>query len=438
MVAEMLANLFQSIIFMCTFYFYFEKKYSKKANYILLIAYIGIMFTFNALYTVFGDMIKMNSTLGVLLIFETYCWIALKGNIIERSIIPAVVFAINVLISTGYVVLIGLTTDYEYIEIATISGTVRIVSLIIVNLTNLIANIIFVKLRPKNIKIIKLADALAFIVMPVLTITVMYNSIYLLIDAGYGKKSVIEYGIIMACMLFTDVLVWKVMIEISKANELRTQYALMEQREELYSKNIININEQIEKTVHIKHDMKNNISCIRELIQKDSKEALNYCDKLTGELKRVYTPANTKNALLNAILNVEQEKALEKNVDMDIVILDDIMEFSKNHDIVSIVGNICDNAIEYLENNDVEPKKVSLRIERYKDRVLIRCRNSIKESVLSKNPDMVTKKPEKEFHGKGHEIVEKNVKKHDGTLEYYEEHGYFCVQIMMETQEIME
>lgn len=439
MVAELLANLFQGIMFMGTLYLYFDKKYSKRTNYILLLAAVLVFFAYATGAILLGDMMELNSPIIPIVLFELYSLIALKGDFFSRIIIPMIIYVINVLTSFIFVALIGSATKYSYEEIATMSGSVRIVCLIIVNLTSAVAYIIFLRLRYRKIRIIKLSDALAFVIMPMLTVLVMFSACTLLIDAGYGRKSIIEYGIIMVCMLFTDVLVWKVMVEISKANELRTQYALMEQKEELYSKNIIKINEQIEKTVHIKHDMKNNISCIRELIQKDSKEALNYCDRITGELKRVYTPINTKNALLNAILNVEQEKALENKVDMDIVILDDIMEFSKNHDIVSILGNICDNAIEYLEKNDIAHKRVSLRIERIKDRIVIRCRNSIKESVLVKNPDMVTKKSEKEFHGKGHEIVEKNVKKYEGTVEYYEENGYFYVQVMMETQEtIME
>ena len=236
-------------------------------------------------------------------------------------------------------------------------------------------------------------------------------------------------------MLFIDILVWKVIMEISKANELRIQYALMEQKEELYSKNILMINEQIEKTAHIKHDMKNNVYCIRELITKNKEEALKYCDKLTGDLKGVYTPINTENALLNAILNVEREKALEKGVDMDVLIQDDIKGFSKNYDIVSIVGNICDNAIEYLEKTDIYPKKVFFRTDRVNEMVLIKCRNKISESVLDNNPDLNTDKNSRVEHGKGHEIVEKNVRKYDGTIEYYEEDGYFCVQIMLRNNE---
>ena len=436
MVAEILANLFQAVMFIGTFYFYFDKKYSKRTNYILLFVFIGVFFVFTTLYTVFGDWMRFNSTIGIMLIFEGYCWIALKGDIFIRSILPAVVFAINVIISMGFIFLVGATTNYSYEEIATTMGeTVRVVCLIIVNMTNLIANIILVKFSPRRIKMIKITDALAFVIMPVLTITVMYNACYLLVDAGFDNKSLIQYGIVFTCMLFTDILVWKVMLEISKANELRTKYALMEQKEELYGQNIIKINEQVERTAHIKHDMKNNIRCIRELILKDKEEALKYCDKLAGELKRVYTPINTKNILLNAIINVEQEKALDKGIEMDIVIHDEMMEFSNTHDIVSIIGNLCDNAIEYLAATDIEHKLVAIRIERMNEMVAIKCRNSIKESILGKNPELKTGKADDSEHGKGHHIVERNVKKYGGSVEYFDDEGYFCVQIVMGRKE---
>ena len=431
MVAEILANLFQAVMFIGTLYAYFDKKYCKRTNYILLGIFVIIYFMFNNIYTIFGDIFDFNSPFIVLLIFETYTWIALKGNIFVRSIIPVIVYAINTLISYGFVAIVGLVTEYDFVEIATMSGYFRTICLVIVNITNLLAYIIFIKLRPKNLKVIKLTDALSFVVMPFLTVIVVHCATYLLIDASFNTRSVIQFGLIMLCMIFTDALVWKVMLEISKANELRTKYALMEQKEELYGQNIIKINEQVERTAHIKHDMKNNIRCIRELMLKDKEEALKYCDKLAGELKRVYTPINTKNILLNAIINVEQEKALDKGIEMDIVIHDEMMEFSNTHDIVSIIGNLCDNAIEYLAATDIEHKLVAIRIERMNEMVAIKCRNSIKESILGKNPELKTGKADDSEHGKGHHIVERNVKKYGGSVEYFEDEGYFCVQIVM-------
>ena len=430
MVAEILANLFQAVMIMGTLYAYFDKKYSRRVNYALFIIAVMSLFTYSTL-GLFGDMVELHSPMVPVIIFELYSLIALKGNIVTRGIIPMVVYSIIVLISFGFVALIGLTTDYSYEQIATMSGSVRVICLIIVNAIALVANIMLVKLSPRKIKIIKLTDAIAFIIVPILTIVVIYSSCTLLIDAGYGIKSVIEYTIIMLCMLIIDILVWKVMLEISKANELRTKYALMEQKEELYGQNIIKINEQVERTAHIKHDMKNNIRCIRELMLKDKEEALKYCDKLAGELKRVYTPINTKNILLNAIINVEQEKALDKGIEMDIVIHDEMMEFSNTHDIVSIIGNLCDNAIEYLAATDIEHKLVAIRIERMNEMVAIKCRNSIKESILGKNPELKTGKADDFEHGKGHHIVERNVKKYGGSVEYFEDEGYFCVQIVM-------
>ena len=63
--------------------------------------------------------------------------------------------------------------------------------------------------------------------------------------------------------------------------------------------------------------------------------------------------------------------------------------------------------------------------------VAIKCRNSIKESILGKNPELKTGKVDDSEHGKGHHIVERNVKKYGGSVEYFEDEGYFCVQIVM-------
>lgn len=65
--------------------------------------------------------------------------------------------------------------------------------------------------------------------------------------------------------------------------------------------------------------------------------------------------------MLNAVINVEQEKAVALNINFSIQIADEMIEFSENSDIVSIIGNMCDNAIEYLIKIDKINRKCGLK-----------------------------------------------------------------------------
>ena len=53
--------------------------------------------------------------------------------------------------------------------------------------------------------------------------------------------------------------------------------------------------------------------------------------------------------MLNAILNVEKAKALAQKIDFTADI-QDALPFVSDSDVISIVGNLCDNAIEHLSS----------------------------------------------------------------------------------------
>lgn len=83
----------------------------------------------------------------------------------------------------------------------------------------------------------------------------------------------------------------------------------MEQQIDLYEHNILQSNVQIEKISRIKHDMKNNLLCIDNLISNTQlDEAHKICQNLTDKYSSIGSVVNTENYLLNAVLNVEIEK----------------------------------------------------------------------------------------------------------------------------------
>ncbi|MBQ7809365.1 MAG: GHKL domain-containing protein [Clostridia bacterium] len=173
---------------------------------------------------------------------------------------------------------------------------------------------------------------------------------------------------------------------------------------------------QLEKIVSEKHDIKNKISTLEKLIENGSyNDAVNLCRETTDSLKSAYSPIYSDNPILNAIVNVELEKAANSKIDFSVDIAN-TLKFLSSADTVSLIGNLCDNAIEYLNRNNFEKKQINLKIRTHLSFCIITCKNTTDGNVLKENPNLTTVKKDETNHGKGLAILRKMVKEYDGDL----------------------
>ena len=184
----------------------------------------------------------------------------------------------------------------------------------------------------------------------------------------------------------------------------------------------------------IKHDISNQISSIDQLIvNRNYDEAHNVCIELIERMKLVYTPINTNNPVLNAVINVEMEKAKKNGISFKTEIHDEMIEFKNNTDLISLIGNLCDNAIEYLSSCSDSIKYMELSIARHNDYFIISCKNKIDSSILADNPDLITSKTDKAKHGKGLLIIKDVVNKYNGNVSFQETNGWFIINVILES-----
>lgn len=253
--------------------------------------------------------------------------------------------------------------------------------------------------------------------------------------------STIIVFLLLICLsiIVVSVIMWVLIKRISKDNEIKNKLLLSEQREQLYEENLLQTNRQIEKISKIKHDMKNNLMCIEKLISAGrTKEARSLCSDVLGDLSSVYIPINTENPLLNAIINVELEKAVSNGISFKMKINDDLKALRHTSDVVSIIGNLCDNAIEYLVNVPDNDRKMYLEVSVENTYYIITCKNRIISSVLGENPLLQSQKDDSDFHGKGTEIIREISKKYDGDVRIYEEDDFFCSSVILEMPSLPE
>lgn len=103
---------------------------------------------------------------------------------------------------------------------------------------------------------------IAFVAIPLLAMMILYITMYVMILTNFQSNIIILLSIICVSMIVIAGIVWFMIARINKDNEIKTKLLLSEQKANLYKQNIISSNSQIETIKLLKHDMKNNISCI--------------------------------------------------------------------------------------------------------------------------------------------------------------------------------
>ena len=431
LVVEIAVNLVQQLLFIGFLYLFFDKGENKVKNIAAFVITVLILFTM-ANYFTFNEM-TLNHLDAVITVavMVAYSLIFLKGELYLRIIMPLVAFGLNMVIAFAAIFLMSSITGKSLEESVAFSTSFRYIYLVVVETTYIFILWLILRIRKKNITLSNRYDIFAFIVIPVLCMIAMYTDVFIYQIVNFDSHILIQIIINLFVLIVVSVLIWFLLIRISNDNQVKTDLLLSRQREELYRESAISTGEQIRQISEIKHDMKNNLQSIYRLIEDGQyDEAKRLCADCSESIAKVYTPINTDNPTLNAILNVEIEKARQNDISFSYTVTDSL-SFVSSTDVVSIIGNLCDNAIEYLSGIDKSQRKMSLEITVRNDYRIIVCRNTILSSVLSVNPDMKTTKKDASLHGKGLTILRSIADKYSGTIGYREDDNSIEVTLVI-------
>lgn len=438
-VFEITVNLLQSIYFVGFFLLFLGGKFSTRKNIILLSIFIALNFAFLTYFTYNQPNIVMLDMFIGIILYEIYCITCLKGELAIKLILPFIVSLINTIISYGFVYSSSIISGVTFEELITKSSLFRYLFVILANLTTMVVLFIMWRTKAKAYSLKKVSNVIAFVAIPLLAMMILYITMYVRILTNFQSNIIILLSIISVSMIVIAGIVWFMIARINKDNEIKTKLLLSEQKANLYKQNIISSNSQIETIKLLKHDMKNNISCIDALIEEENyDEAHNICHSLTNKYTSIGTIVNTENYLLNAVLNVEIEKAKSYGIPVKLSITNDLKMFKNSSDIISLIGNILDNAISYLSKNKVKNNEINFSTGYEGSYSVIKCRNNILDSVLFNNPSLKTDKKDKDNHGKGITIINSIAHKYNGDVIIKERNKEFIITVILDNRSLPE
>ncbi|MBQ4528679.1 MAG: GHKL domain-containing protein [Clostridia bacterium] len=366
-----------------------------------------------------------------IVLYVTYGILCLKGSFFAKvwaSVLIHVILAV-IAIMTNLIVcnIIG----YDPNAMITVFNGIRIISVIITKIILFYVSRIILKIK-HNQKLEYTTWAM-LIVIPVISII----SLCFLMKAAFEYEEVKGYVLIgMIGIVVANIVTYYFFYISDKHHENKLKISLLEQQNENALKNIEDSQSYINQMRIVKHDIKNQLMTIYNYINSgNTEQALDYIKSITDDhLPVIRKLVTTKNEAFNAVINSKTAICDSKKIFVELKV-DDVIEKIDAVDTVILVGNLFDNAIEAAELTDA--KRICLEIKKVNDYLSLLINNSISESILDSNVELMSTKTDKTLHGIGLKSVKSIVKKYNGMIDFYEkENEFFCHVILVPNKNI--
>ena len=203
----------------------------------------------------------------------------------------------------------------------------------------------------------------------------------------------------------------------NKTRKSDMEYEYLDMLNRYYSQSANNVKTSYDRINMLKHDMRNFLLVIANLLSQDqAEESISLLKEKLHQIDQIYKLVDTDNEYANAILNQKLSEARTANIEVICVIMTSFAGIG-NQDICSLFGNLLDNAIEANAGNQDKPY-LELLVEGDKDDFEIICRNSLHNSlVIHHNRLPLTRKNRRE-HGYGSRIIQEIAEKYGGEILY--------------------
>lgn len=258
-----------------------------------------------------------------------------------------------------------------------------------------------------------------------------------LLILGADNLSQISAVISVVCILAINVLTFYLYDAVSAYFSNKMETELFNKEKEYYFNQFEMMKKSSEELYAFRHEVKNYLSVVEDMFDTDkSTEKKDYLKQLAEKIKQNDLYSNSGNAAIDSIINCKLKEASNNGVDVAVdVSVPEALSIDAI-DIVTILGNIIDNAYEAtikLVNN----RKINLKIEFSKGILFLNLRNTFSGEIkYDEEENTIVSKKESDLHGYGLKNIKKTIEKYNGCMEISEKEKLFNIDILLYTQSI--
>lgn len=406
----------------------------KRCNFIISMAIGSIIFGAGALLNVLGETSYVLNTCSMLVIHFLFILVCFRMDITTSAFYTIILCGLSTVLEFGTVSAISTLTGGQFTDI---NHDYMLLAMEIFICKSLY--FIFSLLLLKLLNYLKLSSPekesahfpLNATVQPLLTLIIILAFYYVCMQEEISRQGQFLFALICIAGLVTTIfLVLYNMQQLKKEQEYMRMRSEVTQLE--HEKNYYDIlNRQNQQLMIYAHDAKNHLAAIQDL--SDDPQIQGYVDRLTGELKRYTQSCHSGNKLMDVILNryaLEcEKKGLRFDYDVKVCNLGDIEDM----DLVTILGNLLDNAIEAAEKSLEKTVYLETSLRNHYQVILIQNSSLPPKEAHGR---LQTTKQDHAMHGFGIKSVAKSLKKYNGDLhwDYDEDDHLFTMTVMIGTE----
>lgn len=269
----------------------------------------------------------------------------------------------------------------------------------------------FVWKKHDDIQYMKNSEWLLVLSFPVLTIMVI---IIMLLSFQENSHS-LGFLVVAIGLGIMNFIVFFLLKYISLREQKLHQIQLLQERNRERMQAYQEISTHYQEQKKIIHDYNNQISCVQGLLsEKKFKEAEDYLSKFSCGLQNAIGIVDVNHPVLNVVLNQKYRQAKEKGISILFLLNDLSTIWLEEQDIVILLSNLLDNAIEGCEK--VRKKKViRFKLVLEKQQIVLSVQNPLAEELTILDGNKIkTSKKDAENHGIGLQNVQMVLDKYQG------------------------
>lgn len=439
MIFELVVNLFQSAIVLQTIRAILkDKRTGKKANlaYILFVAILFLELSFVNFIVPFEG---IGIIISILIIY-IYSLINLKGTFMQKMFWSIFVMLLIMGITIVVLSIEGCIIGKGYLNLVIQKDLYRFVGVVVIQIVLFYLTRFMIKRTKKDSTYsLKWNEWFVLLIIPVISIfTMSFVSLIIInIEDQLSPMQHIFSILSILGILMTNSLVYVLYVNMQKVHAKQLEYSILQQAFKSQEKSVEETKILYQSVRSIRHDLKQHFQVALTMLHSGKiNEAVDYMEKYNDTvLDGISNKVFCDNDVVNYIINSKSKICSDRHIKIYIYIANEIPEFS-DLDLCVLLGNALDNAIEGVSGEG--SNEIYLELRNVDNFFMISVKNTIINSVLEDNPNLISTKNEKEVHGLGILSMKEVVQKYNGSIEFYESDNKFCCDMLLDIPDNMQ